>query len=247
MRRRTTGTRPTVPSSTLVIRPRKTWIICGRGRLGRGDHGDAVVAGRAAHRRHERRLEDHQRRAAAEGRQQLERRDPRRAAQHALGVVVAAPARAGWPARWPSRRRGRGSCSCRRPASAAARRPPRWSPGRTRPGSSASWSASSRMQPVHRRGVRDGVVHVVEHAAQVARRARRAGRRGCRRARGASTTRRSRPRAPAALSSTSKTCVSRPSASRRDDELRVQDPLGRAAAAARARPAASRRGTARRR
>ena len=29
MRRRTTGTRPTVPSSALVIRPRKTWISCG--------------------------------------------------------------------------------------------------------------------------------------------------------------------------------------------------------------------------
>jgi hypothetical protein len=29
MRRRTTGTRPTVPSSALVMRPRKTWIICG--------------------------------------------------------------------------------------------------------------------------------------------------------------------------------------------------------------------------
>ncbi len=38
----------------------------------RGDHGDAVVVCRAAHRRHERRFEDHQRRAGAVRGQQFQ-------------------------------------------------------------------------------------------------------------------------------------------------------------------------------
>ena len=89
MRRRTTGTRadPGVAgvgeqAEEDVDRPRLA-------ALGGVHDGDAVVAGRAQHRRDERRLEHHDRRAAAEGREQLERRDPRaRAARRGPGRSV---------------------------------------------------------------------------------------------------------------------------------------------------------------
>ena len=76
-------------------------------RRARREHGDAVVARRAAHGRHDRGLEDHQRGAAAEGRQQLERRDaaPRRAARprrprpaaRASGLASSLAEYAAWP------------------------------------------------------------------------------------------------------------------------------------------------------